>query len=235
MSSVIRQETAVFLIFILHGAALTFLYDLLRALRRCFRHGLVILSIEDFLFWLLAGFLTFYLAFQKNDGIIRDYAAAGILIGFLLYHFTFSHLVVEGLSRLLGLVLRAAAFVRKIIWTVLHSMFRYLRMVLSFAQHILRTALRFMRCILRTVFLFVLQRLRFMPKPMRRILSIPVRKTCEFCKKKNFFKKTCRFHKKRIEFTRKNDYNKRKLCGDKTVTKKSRGVNRKGVNENGRS
>ncbi|MCD8012224.1 MAG: spore cortex biosynthesis protein YabQ [Lachnospiraceae bacterium] len=219
MSSVIRQETAVFLIFILHGATLTLLYDVLRALRRCFRHSLVILSIEDFLFWLLAGFLTFYLAFRKSDGIIRGYAAAGILIGFLLYHFMFSHLVVEGLSRLLGLVLRAVAFVREIIWTVLHSMLRYLRMVLSFTRHILRTVFRFMQCILRTAACFLKHGLRILWKPMRRILSIPVRKTCEFCKKKNFFKKTCRFHKKRIEFTRKNDYNKKNCAGTKQLRK----------------
>ncbi|MCD7820307.1 MAG: spore cortex biosynthesis protein YabQ [Lachnospiraceae bacterium] len=105
MSSVIRQETAVFLISILHGAALTFLYDFLRALRRCISHGLAALSLEDFLFWLLAGFLTFYLTFRETDGIIRGYVAVGILLGFFLYHLLLSCTVVAlltGLFRLLG-------------------------------------------------------------------------------------------------------------------------------------
>lgn len=104
MSGVIRQETAVFLASVLHGAALTLAYDVLRALRRAFSHNLFAVSLEDFLFWVAAGFLTFCLAFEETDGVIRAYVAAGILLGFLLYHFTFSHAVVSGLARVLRLL-----------------------------------------------------------------------------------------------------------------------------------
>lgn len=224
MSSVIRQETAVFLIFILHGAALTFLYDILRALRRCFRHGLLSLSIEDFLFWLTAGFLTFYLAFRKSDGIIRGYAAVGILIGFLLYRLTLGPLAMAGLIRLFGLLLKMAAFVRHSLQIAFRVLLRIIRMVI----HLVRQCMRGIFCPARRC-------LRIAFRPLRRILSIPVRKTCGFCKKKTVLKKTCRFHKKRIEFTRKNDYN---ISNDRAHTerlRKIRGVHRKGVNENGRS
>lgn len=100
MSSVVRQETAVFLFSILHGAVLTILYDILRALRRSVRHSLAVLSLEDFFYWMLAGLLTFGLAFQEMDGVIRGYAAAGMLLGFLLYHFTLSSGFVTVLSTL---------------------------------------------------------------------------------------------------------------------------------------
>ena len=100
MSEVIRQETAVFLLSVLHGAALTLAYDLLRALRRAFAHGAVAVSVEDFLFWIVAGFLTFCLAFYRTDGVIRGYVAVGIAIGVILYHFSISGLVVRFFSRL---------------------------------------------------------------------------------------------------------------------------------------
>ena len=90
MSDVIHQETVVFLLSVLHGAGLTFGYDVLRSLRRAFRHSMAAVSVEDFLFWLSAGFLTFCLAFFRTDGVIRGYVAAGMAIGAVLYHYTLS-------------------------------------------------------------------------------------------------------------------------------------------------
>lgn len=101
MSDVIHQETVVFLLSVLHGAALTLGYDVLRSLRRAFRHSIAAVSLEDFLFWLTAGFLTFCLAFFWTDGVIRGYVAAGIAIGAILYHFTISPLVVRVFSGIL--------------------------------------------------------------------------------------------------------------------------------------
>lgn len=104
MSQVIRQETAVFLISILHGIGLTFIYDVIRALRRTWDHGLAAVSAEDFLFWMAAGFLTFCLAFSRTDGVIRGYVAAGIFLGVILYHFTVSSLVVTVFSKIFQFV-----------------------------------------------------------------------------------------------------------------------------------
>ncbi len=101
MSDVIHQETVVFLLSVLHGAGLTFGYDVLRSLRRAFRHSMAAVSVEDFLFWLSAGFLTFCLAFFRTDGVIRGYVAAGMAIGAVLYHYTLSSVVVRVLSGLL--------------------------------------------------------------------------------------------------------------------------------------
>lgn len=101
MSQVIRQETVVFLLSVLHGAGLAFVYDLIRCFRRVFRHGMAAVSIEDFLFWTLAGFMTFILAFFRTDGVIRGYVAAGIAIGVILYHFVLSAAVLTSFSWLL--------------------------------------------------------------------------------------------------------------------------------------
>ena len=80
MSSVIRQEIWLFLLSVLHGASLALFYDLFRSLRRAIPHGIVLLSLEDFFFWMTAGFLTFCLVFSGTDGVIRGYVAAGIFL-----------------------------------------------------------------------------------------------------------------------------------------------------------
>ena len=115
MSGVIRHETQVFLLSVLHGIGLTLCYDLLRALRRAFAHTTAAVSAEDFLFWLAAGFLTFCLAFFHTDGVIRGYVAAGIAIGVILYHFTFRTPVVRGISWFLLSIKRAVSAVFRVV------------------------------------------------------------------------------------------------------------------------
>ncbi len=115
MSQVLRQETAVFLLSVLHGTGLSFFYDLIRCLRRTFRHGLLAVSAEDFLFWTAAGFLTFCLAFFRTDGVIRGYVAAGIAIGAVLYHFTLSRAAVEAFSLLFLEIRRVIRLILQIV------------------------------------------------------------------------------------------------------------------------
>ncbi len=113
MSAVIRQETAVFVWAVLHGAGLTVLYDVLRALRRAFSHGSAAVSAEDLLYWLTAGFLTFAFAFLRTDGVIRGYVAVGMALGAVLYHFTLSGVFVGGLAWFLRMMKKlSAAFYR---------------------------------------------------------------------------------------------------------------------------
>lgn len=109
MSAVIRQETVIFALAVLHGAGLTVLYDVLRALRRAFVHGLAAVSAEDFLYWLTAGFLTFAFAFLRTDGVIRGYVAVGMALGAILYHFTLSSLFVGGLAWILRMIKKLSA------------------------------------------------------------------------------------------------------------------------------
>ncbi len=134
MSQVIRQETLVFLLSVLHGVSLTFLYDLLRALRRAFVHGLILLSLEDFLFWLFAGFLTFCLAFRNTDGVIRGYVAVGIALGAVLYHLTVSPLVLRGISGLLKLIRKAAGVIRSVLSKPVKKIWQIWKKTIEFAR-----------------------------------------------------------------------------------------------------
>lgn len=134
MSQVIRQETMVFLLSVLHGIILTFCYDLIRSLRRAFRHGLAAVSIEDFLFWLAAGFLTFCLAFLWTDGVIRGYVAAGIAIGAVLYHYTASSFVVRGVSWFLKGIKRGVSLAWRILSKPARKIWPFWKKIIEFAR-----------------------------------------------------------------------------------------------------
>lgn len=134
MSQVIRQETVVFLLSVLHGMILTFCYDLIRSFRRAFRHGLIAVSVEDFLFWLAAGFFTFCLAFFWTDGVIRGYVAAGIALGAVLYHYTASSFVVRGVSWLLKGIKRGICLVWHILSKPARKIWLFWKKSIEFAR-----------------------------------------------------------------------------------------------------
>ncbi len=119
MSEVIRQETAVFLLSVLHGAGLTFVYDLIRALRRAVGHSLTAVSAEDLLFWIAAGFSTFCFVFFRTDGVIRGYVAVGIALGAILYHFSISDPLLGVFSRIFVSIKRMICLVLRFLsWPV---------------------------------------------------------------------------------------------------------------------
>lgn len=77
------------------GFALAILYDLLRIFRRLLRHSLFFVSVEDFLFWFIAGLIGFYMIYVYNNGIIRLYAIAGMLLAAVLYYSCCSRTIVR--------------------------------------------------------------------------------------------------------------------------------------------
>lgn len=79
---------------LLLGAGLMFLYDILRILRIVIPHSVVMISIEDVLYWIVAGFLMFMLLFKEDAGSIRWFAVALTIAGMLIYNFGISRFVV---------------------------------------------------------------------------------------------------------------------------------------------
>lgn len=115
MSSVIRWEAAIFFLSAVHGMLLCVVYDLFRALRRVIPHAAGMVSLEDFLYWIMACLLTFGFAFVRTDGVIRGYVIVGMLLGAVLYYAVFGSRVVGILAWMFGLVKRLIAA----IWYVL--------------------------------------------------------------------------------------------------------------------
>lgn len=65
MSEVIQNETWFFLTSVATGVLLVFAYDLLRILRRVFKHGTILTGVEDFLYWCVTAFVIFCMIYEK--------------------------------------------------------------------------------------------------------------------------------------------------------------------------
>lgn len=67
------------------GIVITFVYDLLRILRRVFPHGSLLISLEDLLFWIYCGVEVFLLMYHESNGVLRWFAVLGAVLGMVLY------------------------------------------------------------------------------------------------------------------------------------------------------
>lgn len=79
---------------LLLGAGLMFLYDILRIVRIVIPHSIVAVSIEDVLYWIVAGIFMFMLLYKEDAGSIRWFAVAIAAGGMVIYNFGVSRFVV---------------------------------------------------------------------------------------------------------------------------------------------
>ena len=77
----IAKETRLFLLSLAVGAGMSFLYDLLRVLRRRTAHRAAAVSLEDILYFLLCALLHFAFVLKDNRGQLRGYILVGELLG----------------------------------------------------------------------------------------------------------------------------------------------------------
>lgn len=83
------------------GIALSLCYDILRIFRRLIPHGIIWISIEDILFWMVAALVIFIVCFMEDAGNVRWFAIAGAILGAYMYSQTFGPLIVKYVSLLL--------------------------------------------------------------------------------------------------------------------------------------
>ena len=106
MNEAITVELQFFFMSILWGVIILLVYDILRILRRLIPHNVIILAIEDIIFWVLASLFIFAMIYTMNNGTIRGFSVMGMGIGMTLYHFIFSDLFVTWMTKALQLLLR---------------------------------------------------------------------------------------------------------------------------------
>ena len=66
---------------------------------------MLLVAVEDLIFWLLASLFIFTMIFHENNGIIRGFSIIGMLLGIILYHFSISDVLVKGLTKLIQTLL----------------------------------------------------------------------------------------------------------------------------------
>ncbi len=83
------------------GIFITFIYDILRILRRVFVHNGFFISLEDFIFWMYTTLRVFYMLQTQSNGTLRWFAVMGALFGMFLYKRLFSPFFVKWVSFIL--------------------------------------------------------------------------------------------------------------------------------------
>lgn len=94
------DENVFMLYAICMGIFITFVYDLLRILRRVIPHNRFWVSVEDLGFWVFCAAEVFLLMYHESNGTLRWFAVLGALAGMAVYKRTISGILVKYTSLL---------------------------------------------------------------------------------------------------------------------------------------
>ena len=95
MSTFVVNQTKIFIIFIICGGVIGFLFDFFRVLRKSFKTPDVVTYIEDIAFWLLTCVMLAYTIFRYNNGELRAYIFIGLFIGIIFYILLMSKFIIK--------------------------------------------------------------------------------------------------------------------------------------------
>ncbi len=124
------NQAYLFMMFVINGILIGFLFDVFRVLRKSFKTKDIITYIEDISFWILAGGLTLYFIFYYNNGEIRFYIFLGIILGILIYILTISKYIIKFSVTIIN-------FIKNIINKVIQIIFYPLKIIINFLRKLL--------------------------------------------------------------------------------------------------
>lgn len=101
MSGFLSNQITQFFIAVFAGALLDAIYEILRILRKVVRHHIVVVNIEDFIYWNFVGVFLYIVIFISNNGILRWFIIAAAVGGAYLFHMSIGHIMVEIVSKIL--------------------------------------------------------------------------------------------------------------------------------------
>ncbi|MCI9627047.1 MAG: spore cortex biosynthesis protein YabQ [Clostridia bacterium] len=117
MTVSINEQTLIFFSCVLDGILIGFIFDVFRILRTAYKLNKIFTTISDVCFWAIALFIVFMTIYITGDGQIRWFVFLGCAIGFLLYLFSISPLIVKTVVK----IIRA---VNTFLWKCLRILFR---------------------------------------------------------------------------------------------------------------
>lgn len=95
MDNLATSQAYIFLIFIINGIIIAFIFDIFRIFRKSFKTPDWLTYVEDILFWLISCIILAYSIYTYNNGAIRLYMFIGLLIGAIIYIITISKYIIK--------------------------------------------------------------------------------------------------------------------------------------------
>lgn len=83
----IGQETCIFFYAGLSGIVILLSYQILRVFRRLLKHNLIMINLEDFLYWIAVSAYLFRQMYRTTYGSIRWFFVLGVVSGIILVNF----------------------------------------------------------------------------------------------------------------------------------------------------
>lgn len=80
----IREEIIGFFIAFVSGAVVRLCYHCISCFRANFRHHLLLVEIEDMLYWITTAIYLFVQIYYTSNGVVRWYFALGVVFGVLV-------------------------------------------------------------------------------------------------------------------------------------------------------
>lgn len=135
MSAPVSIELWIFLWSICSGIILGFIFDIFRIKRRVVKTGLVLTTIEDLLFWILAALILFITVYLSNDGEIRGFTIIGCILGAVFYFSAISPIILRVAVTVIEAVKRAVRFIVKVIMWPIEKIVGFLKpLVIYYAK-----------------------------------------------------------------------------------------------------
>ena len=97
------------------GACLLFLYDIIRSFRRVFIHKSFHSVVEDVVFWILVGVLSFRFLCWYNQGELRGFFFLGLFLGMAVYYGGISKKMIYIWTLVFGQIHRICRTIHKIL------------------------------------------------------------------------------------------------------------------------
>ena len=112
MNQIVSNQSILFLTSVQIGVLMGVLFDLIRIFRKLLKHPNFLVQIEDMLYWVVCGFMGFYMLYVCNYAEIRPYIFIGIILGAVFYFLTFSIIFMKIATLMINYI---KALVKKII------------------------------------------------------------------------------------------------------------------------
>ncbi|MBQ4120173.1 MAG: spore cortex biosynthesis protein YabQ [Clostridia bacterium] len=139
-----------FLYSIILGILFAIIYDFFRSLRKCKQHTILLVFIEDILYFLILAVITFIFLLALTNGQVRAYILIGILLGFLLFVLTLSKYYIIVMCFLLKLFFKLLDLISKGFYIIIGKMDCFITDFFKNTLKCLKKGLKKLVCLLYT-------------------------------------------------------------------------------------